>query len=331
MGEAAVKAAKAVGYFNAGTVEFIYQDGEFFFLEMNTRLQVEHPVTEVITGIDLVEWQIRVAAGESLPMTQEQVTARRTGAGIEVRINAEDPAGGAFLPSPGPITELSAPSGFGVRFDTGYESGDEISQYYDNLVGKLIVWGRDRDTAIARTITALREMRVSGVATTIPADIAILEHPDFAAVEHSTKWVEQTLDLSGVSASPAAPPEGESEPLVERTTTIEVNGRRFAVRMWVPETVGVAAAAPKRAKRAGGGSSSGGGSGQVTVPMQGTIVKVLVEVGQAVEAGQAVVVLEAMKMENQISADVSGTIAEVKVSAGDTVGGGDTVVVITPN
>jgi len=331
MGEAAVKAAKAVGYYNAGTVEFIYQDGEFFFLEMNTRLQVEHPVTEVITGIDLVEWQIRVAAGESLPMTQEQVTARRTGAGIEVRINAEDPAGGAFLPSPGPITELSAPSGFGVRFDTGYESGDEISQYYDNLVGKLIVWGRDRDTAIARTITALREMRVSGVATTIPADIAILEHPDFEAIEHSTKWVEQTLDLSGVSAAPAAPPEGESEPLVERTTTIEVNGRRFAVRMWVPETVGVAAAAPKRAKRAGGGSSSGGGSGQVTVPMQGTIVKVLVEVGQAVEAGQAVVVLEAMKMENQISADVSGTIAEVKVSAGDTVGGGDTVVVITPN
>ena len=331
MGEAAVKAAKAVGYYNAGTVEFIYQDGEFFFLEMNTRLQVEHPVTEVITGIDLVEWQIRVAAGESLPMTQEQVAARRTGAGIEVRINAEDPAGGAFLPSPGPITELSAPSGFGVRFDTGYESGDEISQYYDNLVGKLIVWGRDRDTAIARTITALREMRVSGVATTIPADIAILKHPDFAAVEHSTKWVEQTLDLSGVSAAPAAPPEGESEPLVERTTTIEVNGRRFAVRMWVPETVGVAAAAPKRAKRAGGGSSSGGGSGQVTVPMQGTIVKVLVEVGQSVEAGQAVVVLEAMKMENQISADVSGTIAEVKVSAGDTVGGGDTVVVITPN
>ena len=330
MGEAAVKAAKAVGYYNAGTVEFIYQEGEFFFLEMNTRLQVEHPVTEVITGIDLVEWQIRVAAGEPLPMTQDEVASRRTGAGIEVRINAEDPAGGAFLPSPGPITELSAPSGFGVRFDTGYESGDEISQYYDNLVGKLIVWGRDRDTAIARTITALREMRVSGVATTIPADIAILEHPDFAAVEHSTKWVEQTLDLSGVSATPAAAPDADAEPLVERTTTVEVNGRRFSVRMWVPETVGVAAAAPKRAKRSGGGGSSGGGSGQVTVPMQGTIVKVMVEVGQSVEAGQAVVVLEAMKMENQISADVSGTVAEVKVAPGDTVGGGDTVVVITP-
>ncbi len=330
MGEAAVKAAKAVGYYNAGTVEFIYQDGDFFFLEMNTRLQVEHPVTEVITGIDLVEWQIRVAAGEPLPMTQDEVAARRIGAGIEVRINAEDPAGGAFLPSPGPITELAAPSGFGVRFDTGYESGDEISQYYDNLVGKLIVWGRDRDTAIARTITALREMRVSGVATTIPADIAILEHPDFAAVEHSTKWVEQTLDLSGVSATPAAAPDVDVEPLVERTTTVEVNGRRFSVRMWVPETVGAAAAAPKRAKRSGGGGSSGGGSGQVTVPMQGTIVKVMVEVGQSVEAGQAVVVLEAMKMENQISADVSGTVAEVKVAPGDTVGGGDTVVVITP-
>ncbi|MGA0917338.1 MAG: acetyl/propionyl/methylcrotonyl-CoA carboxylase subunit alpha [Ilumatobacteraceae bacterium] len=329
MGEAAVKAAKAVGYYNAGTVEFIYQDGDFFFLEMNTRLQVEHPVTEVITGIDLVEWQIRVAAGEPLPMTQDEVAARRIGAGIEVRINAEDPAGGAFLPSPGPITELAAPSGFGVRFDTGYESGDEISQYYDNLVGKLIVWGRDRDTAIARTITALREMRVSGVATTIPADIAILEHPDFAAVEHSTKWVEQTLDLSGVSATPAAAPDVDVEPLVERTTTVEVNGRRFSVRMWVPETVGVAAAAPKRAKRSGGGGSSGGGSGQVTVPMQGTIVKVMVEVGQSVEAGQAVVVLEAMKMENQISADVSGTVAEVKVAPGDTVGGGDTVVVIS--
>src|SRR6056300_797331 len=301
MGEAAVKAAKAVGYYNAGTVEFIYQDGEFFFLEMNTRLQVEHPVTEVITGIDLVEWQIRVAAGEALPMTQEQVAARRDGAAIEVRINAEDPAGGKFLPSPGPITALRTPSGFGVRFDTGYEAGDEISQYYDNLVGKLIVWGRDRDTAIARTITALREMRVSGVATTIPADIAILEHPDFAAVEHSTKWVEQTLDLSGVSATPAAAPDVDVEPLVERTTTVEVNGRRFSVRMWVPETVGVAAAAPKRAKRSGGGGSSGGGSGQVTVPMQGTIVKVMVEVGQSVEAGQAVVVLEAMKMENQIS------------------------------
>ena len=332
MGEAAVKAAKAVGYHNAGTVEFIYQDGEFFFLEMNTRLQVEHPVTEVITGIDLVEWQIRVAAGEPLPMTQEEVAARRDGAAIEIRINAEDPAGGKFLPSPGPIESLRTPSGFGVRFDTGYESGDEISQYYDNLVGKLIVWGKDRPTAIARTITALEEMEVKGVATTIPADLAILRHPDFADVTHSTKWVEQTLDLSEVSSSPAAAPAEEAEPLVERKTTVEVNGKRFDVKMWVPETIGVAAtpSAKKPRRAAGGGAGGGGGNGTITVPMQGTIVKIEVEVGQEVEAGQTLLVLEAMKMENQINSDVSGTVAEIKVAAGDTVGGGDTVVVITP-
>ncbi len=330
MGEAAVKAAKAVGYYNAGTVEFIYQDGEFFFLEMNTRLQVEHPVTEVITGIDLVEWQIRVAAGEALPMTQEQVRSRQDGHAIEIRINAEDPAEGKFLPSPGPISKLVAPDGFGVRFDSGYESGDEISQYYDNLVGKLIVWGRDRDVAIRRTLRALEELVVEGVATTIPADIAILEHPDFAAVEHSTKWVEQTLDLTGVTAAPAAPADDDAEPLVERSTTVEVNGKRFAVKMWVPETVGVAAAPAKAKKKraASGAGGSAAGSGQVAVPMQGTIVKVLVEVGQEVTTGQGVVVLEAMKMENQINADKDGTIAEIKVSPGDTVGGGDVVVVI---
>ena len=332
MGEAAVKAAKAVGYHNAGTVEFIYQEGEFFFLEMNTRLQVEHPVTEEITGIDLVEWQIRVASGEALPMTQEEVIARRDGAAIEVRINAEDPAGGKFLPSPGPIESLKTPSGFGVRFDTGYESGDEISQYYDNLVGKLIVWGKDRPTAIARTITALEEMEVKGVATTIPADLAILRHSDFADVTHSTKWVEQTLDLSDVSSAPSAAPAEDAEPLVERKTTVEVNGKRFDVKMWVPETVGVAAApsAKKPRRAAGGGAGGGGGNGTITVPMQGTIVKIEVEVGQEVEAGQSLLVLEAMKMENQINSDVSGTVAEIKVSAGDTVGGGDTVIVITP-
>jgi acetyl-CoA/propionyl-CoA carboxylase biotin carboxyl carrier protein len=334
MGEAAVKAAKAVGYYNAGTVEFIYQDGDFFFLEMNTRLQVEHPVTEVITGIDLVEWQIRVASGEPLPMTQAEVAAQRRGHGIEVRINAENPAGGKFLPSPGPITALRPPDGFGVRWDAGYEGGDEISQYYDNLVGKLIVWGKDRDTAIARTIRALDELVVEGVATTIPADLAILRHPDFQAVEHSTKWVEERLDLSGVDATPAAPATApDAEPLVKRETTVEVNGKRFAVSMWVPEVAAVATSAKAAAKKparaaSGGGGAGGAGNGQVSVPMQGTIVKVLVEVGQAVEAGQAVVVLEAMKMENQIQADIAGEIKEIKVSPGDTVGAGDVVVVI---
>ena len=334
MGAAAVKAAKAVGYYNAGTVEFIYQDGEFFFLEMNTRLQVEHPVTEVITGIDLVEWQIRVASGEPLPMTQAEVNALRRGHAIEVRINAENPAGGKFLPSPGKITKLRVPDGFGVRFDSGYEAGDEISQYYDNLVGKLIVWGKDRPTAIARTIRALEEMEVEGIATTIPADLAILRHADFQAVTHSTKWVEETLDLSGIGApAPAAPSDDESVPKVLRELDVEVNGKRFAVKAWVPDIAPVAMVASggpvKKARTTGGHSSAAGlGSGDVAVPMQGTIVKVLVEVGDEVTVGQAVVVLEAMKMENQISAEKAGKVAKINVKPGDTVGGGDVVVVI---
>ncbi len=255
-----MKAAKAVGYYNAGTVEFIYQDGDFFFLEMNTRLQVEHPVTEVITGIDLVEWQIRVASGERLPMTQDEIDALRHGHAIEVRINAENPAGGKFLPSPGTITALRAPDGFGVRFDAGYESGDEISQYYDNLVGKLIVWGKDRPTAIARTIRALEEMVVEGVATTIPADLAILRHPDFHNVTHSTKWVEEVLDLSGIEApAPPAPSSDDESPLVQRSTTVEVNGKRFAVTMWVPDQPLVAVAGGKAGAKKPARSSSGGG------------------------------------------------------------------------
>lgn len=327
MGEAAVKAARAVGYYNAGTVEFIYQDGEFFFLEMNTRLQVEHPVSEAITGIDLVEWQIRVADGEKLPMTQSDVNDLRRGHAIEIRINAENPAGGKFLPSPGTIRSLKTPDGFGVRFDGGYEAGDTISQYYDNLVGKLIVWGKDRASAIARTIRALEELKVEGVHTTIPADLAILRHPDFAAMQHSTKWVEERLDLSNVSSelSTGEPP---AAGLVERTTTVEVNGKRFEVRAWVPES-GSVSTSPRRAPRASGAATGGAATGDVVAPMQGTIVKVLVEVGQEVNAGDAVVVLEAMKMENQLQADKAGTVSAVKVKAGDKVGSGDVLVVIS--
>jgi acetyl-CoA/propionyl-CoA carboxylase biotin carboxyl carrier protein len=323
IGEAAVKAARAVGYHNAGTVEFIYQDGDFFFLEMNTRLQVEHPVTEMITGLDLVEWQIRVSDGEKLPLTQKQVDALRRGHSIEVRINAENPAGGKFLPSPGTISTLKAPDGFGVRFDGGYESGDTVSQYYDNLIGKLVVWGKDRPTAIARTIRALEEMRVEGVHTTIPADLAILRHPDFAAVKHSTKWVEEALDLSQVG-SQVAPGQAPAARLVEKTTTVEVNGKRFEVKAWVPESGGTAVPARRAVRTA----AAGMGGGDVVAPMQGTIVKVLVEVGQAVKVGDAVVVLEAMKMENQLQAEKAGTVKSINVKPGDKVGSGDVLVVI---
>ena len=327
MGEAAVKAAKAVGYYNAGTVEFIYQDDNFFFLEMNTRLQVEHPVTEVITGIDLVEWQIRVASGEKLPMTQKQVAAKRNGHGIEVRINAENPTAGKFLPSPGTITKLTTPDGFGTRFDGGYEAGDTVSQYYDNLVGKLIVWGKDRDTAIARTIRALDEMVVEGVHTTIPADLAILRHPDFSAVTHSTKWVEETLDLSGLVSTVGGSATND-EGLVERATTIEVNGKRFDVKMWVPEFASGPVAKAKKPTRGASGSGGAANSGDVAAPMQGTIVKVTVEVGQEVAVGDSVVVLEAMKMENQITAEKAGKVTKVNVKVGDKVGAGDILVVI---
>ncbi len=326
MGEAAVKVALGCGYVNAGTVEFLYEDGAFYYLEMNTRLQVEHPVTELVTGVDLVEQQIRVASGEPLPFSQDDIEIN--GHAIEVRINAEDPAEGAFLPSPGPITTLTVPSGFGTRWDGGYTAGDEISQYYDNLVGKLVCWGRDRDRAIARTLRALDEMEITGVATTIPADRAILAHPDFAANLHSTKWVEEVLDLTGIGGKVGAPPESET-PLVRRAAEVEVDGKRFEVAMWVPDPSASAGARVRRSA-AGGGAGLGGGNGQVAVPMQGTIVKVLVEVGDTVEVGASLVVLEAMKMENNITADVAGTITEVRVTTGDSVGGGDVVVVIEP-
>jgi acetyl-CoA/propionyl-CoA carboxylase biotin carboxyl carrier protein len=330
MGEAAVKVAKACGYYNAGTVEFLYQDGEFWFLEMNTRLQVEHPVTELVSGIDLVREQIRVASGEPLSFTQDEVDLR--GWAIEVRVNAENPAGGAFLPSPGKITTLVPPQGFGVRWDGGYQAGDEVSQYYDNLVGKLIVWGSDRATAIGRMIRALEEMEIEGVATTIPADLAILRHPEFQAGEHSTKWVEDKLDLSGISATPVASADDDGPAKVQRDVDVEINGKRFAVKLWVPDepmavVAGGAAGAP-RPRRAAGGGTAAAGSGKVAVPMQGTIVKVLVEVGQEVEVGQAVCVLEAMKMENNIAADKAGKVTEIKVAPGQSVGSGDIVVVI---
>jgi acetyl-CoA/propionyl-CoA carboxylase biotin carboxyl carrier protein len=343
MGEAAVKVARACGYRNAGTVEFLYEDGDFYFLEMNTRLQVEHPVTELVIGMDLVELQLRIAAGEPLGFSQDEVLEGRRGHAIECRLNAENPAGGRFLPSPGTITRFDRADGFGVRTDAGYDAGDTVSQFYDNLIAKLVVWGADREHARRRMLRALRETTIEGVATTIPAHIAILEHPDFIAGQHSTKWVEERLDLStgtattGTTATAPAPaPPVEGGPaLVERTVDAEVNGKRYRVRLWVPDVAPVAAAGaggapPTPARSRAGRATHGGAAGaaNVTVPMQGTIVRVLVEVGDAVEIGQPVCVLEAMKMENNVTAERSGTIAEIRVKPGDTVGAGDTVAVI---
>ncbi len=338
MGAAAVKVARACGYVNAGTVEFIYQDGDFYFLEMNTRLQVEHPATEAVVGRDLVALQLRVAAGEPLGFHQDDV--RLDGHAIEVRINAEDPAGGRFLPSPGTITRFRRADGYATRTDAGYDEGDTVSQYYDNLIAKVIVWGRDREEARHRMVRALRETELEGPATTIPADLAILEHPDFIEVKHSTNWVEERLDLSGIAAAPpATPPADDEQPRVQRDVDVEVDGRRFQVRLWVPDVGPVmapvaggparpAAARARSASGGHGGHGGGAGSGRVTVPMQGTIVKVLVALGDTVEVGQPVTVLEAMKMENNIVAEMSGTVTEIRVQPGDSVGAGDVVVVI---
>lgn len=342
MGSAAVAVAQGCGYTNAGTVEFLYQDGEFHYLEMNTRLQVEHPVTELVTGIDLVREQLLVAAGEPLSFTQADVTS--TGHAIEVRINAEDPTDGKFLPSPGTLTALKVPHGFGVRWDGGYEAGDTVSQYYDNLIGKLIVWGTDRPTAIARMERALGELAVEGVATTAPAHRSILASDTFRAGEHSTKWVEAELDLTALTGKPTSEPLGEptNEPsgvnadnasnqraLTRRYAVIEIDGKRFEVTAWVPEQAdGAVTANTPRRRRTRNAEQASSGSGRVAVPMQGTVVKVLVSKGDNVAAGDPVVVLEAMKMENNINADKAGEVTQVKVAPGDSVGAGDVVVII---
>ncbi len=327
MGRAAVAVARHCDYVNAGTVEFLYEAGQFYFLEMNTRLQVEHTVTELVTGIDLVEMQLRVAAGEPLPFPAGGIETR--GHAIEIRVNAEDPARGAFLPCPGPLTELRPAQGFGTRWDGGYEAGDEISQFYDNLIGKLVVWGRDRGTAIGRAVRALQETIVTGVATTIPAQLAVLAHPDFAALAHFTSWVADRLDLSFIAPTPTGGPSGDGGAMPRREIDVEVDGKRFMVSMPIPDQAGRSPAeATDRRRLSRTPTVTGPGDGRVAVGMQGTIVKVLVAEGDTVAAGDPVVVLEAMKMENNITADVSGTVTELLVGVGDPVGNGDVVAVI---
>ncbi|HEV8064049.1 MAG TPA: biotin/lipoyl-containing protein, partial [Acidimicrobiales bacterium] len=343
MGEASVRICHACKYEGAGTIEFLYEDGSFYFLEMNTRLQVEHPVTEMVTGLDLVALQLRIAAGEPIGLTQEELSARRHGHAIECRINAEDPAGGKFLPSPGPVRRFRQPNGFGVRTDAGYETGDTISQFYDNLLAKVIVWGEDRETARRRMLRALQETRVEGVATTIPAHELILGHQDFIDAKHSTRWVEERLDMSSLTSPDVTAPStdgADGARRVLRDVDAEVDGRRYRVKLWVPEDAGVGGGAAGGGAGAGGPSGGRGGRGRgssgpiassdgtITVPMQGTIVKVLVSEGDVVEAGQTICVLEAMKMENPINADRAGTVRELKVKPGDALGAGDVVAVL---
>jgi acetyl-CoA/propionyl-CoA carboxylase biotin carboxyl carrier protein len=314
MGQAAVQVARACGYVNAGTVELIYQDGEFYFLEMNTRLQVEHPVTEMVTGLDLVRLQLLVASGEALPFTQDEVEIK--GHAIEVRVNAEDPAGGRFVPTPGELKSLRLPAGPWVRTDAGYEAGDTVSQHYDNLVAKVVAWGPDREAARQRLLRALDEVEVEGVATTVPAQELVLAHPDFVSVTHSTTWLGG-LDLTSLETAALAPTPGAG--LTRRRVAVEMTGRRYEVDVWLPEGARSAGEAPPARTAA---------KGEVVAPMQGTVVKVLVAPGDVVAAGQAVCVLEAMKMENSIFAAAGGTVSEVRVTPGASVGTGDVLVVI---
>jgi acetyl-CoA/propionyl-CoA carboxylase biotin carboxyl carrier protein len=311
MGEAAVRVAEVAGYVGAGTVEFLYEDGDFFFLEMNTRLQVEHPVTEMVTGLDLVAEQIRVADGQPLSFTQESV--ERRGHAIEVLINAEDPSGGRFIPSPGTISALTVPGGEGVRWDGGYEAGDAVSPYYDNLIGKLVVWAGDRPAAIAGLRAALREMRLAGVPTTIPAHQVILAHPDFVEARHSTVWVEQRLELPEVLVQDTG-----------RSQEVRVLGRWYTIPRPGAET------RPPQQRSERSGAASGGGSGTVTSPMQGTVTRVLVEVGETVEAGQGVCAVEAMKMESVLRSGIAGRVAEVRAEPGQSVPAGEVLVVVEP-
>ncbi|MDH2904033.1 MAG: biotin carboxylase N-terminal domain-containing protein [Actinomycetota bacterium] len=327
MGEAAVRVSQACGYVNAGTVEFMYQDGEFYFLEMNTRLQVEHPITEWVTGLDLVEWQLRIAAGEQLSFTQDDVEHR--GHAIEVRINAEDASGGRFAPSPGTLTRFDQPAGPGIRLDAGYAVGDTVSQYYDNLIAKLAVWAPDRERARHRLLRAIEETVIEGVATTLAADVIILNDAAFINATHSTNWVENTLDFSSIPAPTTTPASGGTA-LARRDVTAEVNGRRVAVSVWLPENEAASAPANRGVtpRRQHHSPLANAGSNTVSAPMQGTIIKVSVEVGQSVEVGDTIVILEAMKMENAVRAERAGTVSAINVSAGDGVSAGDVVAVI---
>lgn len=323
------RASKAIlrgaGYVGAGTCEFLVgQDGAISFLEVNTRLQVEHPVTEEVTGIDLVREMFRIAQGEELGYADPEIR----GHSIEFRINGEDP-GRNFLPTPGPVTNFRPPTGPGVRLDTGVESGSVISQNFDSLLAKLIVTGADRRQAIQRARRALAEFEVAGLATALPFHRAVLDDPAFvpddptAPFDVHTRWIETEFDnnIEPRTTSPTDDEAGDRE-----TVTVEVGGKRFEVVLPASLNSSTTKARRKPVRRRGGGSSAAGANGDTLAsPMQGTIIKVEVEDGQGVVEGDVIVVLEAMKMEQPIKAHKSGTISNLDATIGATVTNGGVI------
>jgi acetyl-CoA/propionyl-CoA carboxylase biotin carboxyl carrier protein len=325
MAAAAVAIARQCHYVNAGTVEMLYQNGEFYFLEMNTRLQVEHPVTELTYGIDLVEQQLRVAAGEALAFTQSDLASH--GHAIELRINAERVESGRFVPTPGRVEILRPPVGPGVRWDGGYESGDEVGSNFDNLIGKLVVWAPNRETALGRARRALAEFDLRGVSSTAHVQRTLLNHQTFIEDAHSTRWLEEQVQLEDDEppTTTAASADGGDGDELER---LWIGGRTYVlpgadVERLQPSarrrSVGAVPASSAGGPRPHRGQGGGQSSGSVRSPMQGTVVKILVKAGDTVVAGETVCVVEAMKMQNSLSAGVSGTVVSVDVQVGASV------------
>ncbi|HUG14836.1 MAG TPA: biotin carboxylase N-terminal domain-containing protein [Thermomicrobiales bacterium] len=318
--------ARAVGYVSAGTVEFLVQDGQHYFLEMNTRIQVEHPVTELVTGIDLVREQLRIGAGERLSFDR---APDPWGHAIECRVNAEDP-GRDFQPTPGTLRSFIAPAGFGVRIDTGFVAGGEIDPRFDSLIAKLIVWGRDREEALSRLARALRDFEVEGVATTIPLYQALIRHPAFASGDYDTGFLERSGILSRIA--PFVVQEAAGAP-GDGTILVEVNGRPYRVAFPDGAVSGVPAGAtarPHRATRRPGAAVVMATGNTLTSPIQGTVLSVAVEAGVTVEQGQLICVIEAMKMENEIAAHQSGTVEALHVKAGQSANAGAPIADIVP-
>jgi acetyl-CoA/propionyl-CoA carboxylase biotin carboxyl carrier protein len=316
--ESAVSICKQVRYVNAGTIEFLYEEGQHYFLEMNTRLQVEHPVTELVTGIDLVHWQLRVAAGEELPWSQDDIELR--GHAIELRVNAERPADN-FAPSAGTVTTFIPPQGPGVRVDAGVVSGWQVPPTYDSLVAKLISYGADREHARKVLVRACDEFEIVGVPTTLSFHQFAIDQDDFRDGRMSTITVEQEWDLSGLPADPPAT-QGDGARTPTRTYTVEVDGRAVQVALFDP-TASEDGQQRKTRRSRSSGAMSAPSEADVVSPMQGTVVKVAAEVGEPVSAGDLVMVLEAMKMENQVAAHRDGVLSAVHAEAGAVVQQGD--------